>query len=89
MKSNVLPSFSGKGFLTSFEGLVEDVVAEGKWFDMATQDVTSVSLNDKDLNKLLIFILKKLKMGDDKVKIYDDTILFCEEFKEKMFEGKD
>jgi len=77
----------GKGFLTSFEGLVEDVVAEGKWFDMATQDVTSVSLNDKDLNKLLLFILKKLKIGEEKVKIYDDTILFCQDFKEQMLEA--
>ena len=62
-------------------------MAEGKWFDMATQDVTSVSLNDKDLNKLLLFILKKLKIGEEKVKIYDDTILFCQDFKEQMLEG--
>lgn len=77
----------GKGFLTSFEGLVEDVVSSRSWFDVATQDVTSVSLNDKDLNKLLLFILKKLKIGEDKVKIYDDTILFCQDFKEKMLEA--
>ena len=78
---------SGKGFLTSFEGLVEDAVAEGAWFDLSTQDVTSVSLNDNDLNKLLTFILRKLKIGQDKVKIYDDTILFCQEFEEKILEG--
>ena len=83
----MLFSYPGKGFLTSFEGFVEDAIAEGKWFDVATQDVTSVSLNDKDLNKLLLFILKKLKIGEDKVKLYDDTILFSAEFKEKMFEG--
>ena len=77
----------GKGFLTSFEGMVEDVIAEGKWFDVATQDVTSVALNDKDLNKLTTFILKKLKIGEDKVRIYDDTILFCQEFKETMLQG--
>ena len=66
---------------------MEDVVSSRSWFDVATQDVTSVSLNDKDLNKLLLFILKKLKIGEDKVKIYDDTILFCQDFKEKMLEG--
>ena len=80
-------TYPGKGFLTSFEGLVEDAVAEGAWFDLSAQDVTSVSLNDNDLNKLLTFILRKLKIGQEKVKIYDDTILFCQAFKEKILEG--
>ena len=63
-------------------------MAEGRWFDLASQDVTSVALNDHDLNKLLLFILKKLKLGEDKVKVVDQTILFCHDFKEKMMEGE-
>ena len=68
--------------------MIEDAIAEGTWLDLATQDVTSVALNDIDLNKLVTFILKKLKIGQDKVTIYDDTILFCQAFKEKIMQGR-
>jgi len=77
----------GQGFLTAFEGVVEDAVADGTWYDVRTQDVTSVYLNDNDINKLLIFILKQLKIGEDKVKIYDDTIIFCQDYHTKMLEA--